>query len=1051
MNKWTTKLATLCAGSALFGSSLPASAQTATTNNWNVLGGGSQAWQTAGNWSPVTVPNSALSVANLSVPLTSNLSVDLGASDVTVAGLNLGGTGAAVTTNVTATTVGTELRLQHDDASLNTGNVWITSGGSAGSTNIIGAPVVSNNERIEFAAAGTRDVTLSGVFGFNGTSASLRNLMPAERKVVLGGGISLVDPLTTLTTSFSLNDSNTSTGTLEISGVISNTGATGSVANMQFNLGHTSANMPISTIILSGANTYNVRTVQNRVNLVLGHNSALGVDSTPGNFSAGGGNYRNGNPSNQFGFNLISTEDERVISVDADLAQFATIKGEHSLEWAGAVINGNSRGWINMLPAGKDFTLSGAQYAVRPADGTQLRANTFDGAGKTLLTGGLHNTGGTNTTPTGTEVGELRKTGSGSLFISGGNNTYTGRTLIDGGNLHFAADADFASTLANAQSSGPIVSTGGAVGVDSGVSANAGFIAKLDPTSTGGLMLAASDSTAALDFTGALANAAGMSVAAPEAGLSYSGAITPANSTYRLGGGSGTLTLAGVNQLTGARGVVAINGGTVVLANNNNYTGATKLQAEYMDSNQLRAAADTATNITNQILVGTTLSVNKLANGGAASSIGTSSNAPANLVIHGSTLKYTGTGDSTDRRFTIGTAGATLESSGTGALSLTNTAAATLDEAENRTGDIDAFNADTRTILTVPDTSDVLVGMPITGLSSIPVGTTVTSIISSTKIRMSLGVPADTIQSGTVTFGGLARTLTLGGSNTANNTLAATIPNGAANVGVTKTGGGKRILSGANAYAGPTDVQAGTLLINGVQTGAGATTVAAGATIGGSGALGGALTASGTVSPGASAGTLSFTGDATFSAGSTLLIELGGTGAGQFDKLVLGGTGVLNAGGTFDVDLISGFNPAAGNTFDVLDFVSSTSSFTLNLPSLAGGLSWDTTNLLTTGVLAVTGGAVNDADFDSDGDVDGGDLLAWQRGLGTSPSATPSQGDADGNGIVNAADLTIWKQQFGPPPAIANLGAVPEPAAAFLAAAALLSMISFQRRGRCRA
>ncbi|MBA3483527.1 MAG: hypothetical protein H0T51_17105, partial [Pirellulales bacterium] len=397
MTKWTTTLPALSIGCAIMGGSLSASAQTATTSNWNVLGGGSQAWQTPGNWSPAGVPNSALSVANLSVPLASNLSVDLGASDVTVAGLNLGGTGAAVTTNVAAATAGTELLLQNSDATLNTGNVWITSGGSVGSTNSISAPVVSNNERIEFAAAGANDATLSSEFRFNGTSVSVRNLMAAERKVVLSGGINLVDPLTTLTTTLSLNDSNVSTGMLEITGVISTTGSTGNVANAQLNLGHTSANVPISTIILSGANTYNIRTVQNRVNLVLNHNSALGVDSTLGNFSAGGANYRNGNPSNQFGFNLISTDDARVISIDADLAQFATVKGDHSLEWAGAVINGNARGWVNILPAGKTLTLSGAQYAVRPADTTQTRINTFDGSGKTLLTGGLHNTGGTST------------------------------------------------------------------------------------------------------------------------------------------------------------------------------------------------------------------------------------------------------------------------------------------------------------------------------------------------------------------------------------------------------------------------------------------------------------------------------------------------------------------------------------------------------------------------------------------------------------------------------------------------------------------------------
>ena len=54
------------------------------------------------------------------------------------------------------------------------------------------------------------------------------------------------------------------------------------------------------------------------------------------------------------------------------------------------------------------------------------------------------------------------------------------------------------------------------------------------------------------------------------------------------------------------------------------------------------------------------------------------------------------------------------------------------------------------------------------------------------------------------------------------------------------------------------------------------------------------------------------------------------------------------------------------------------------------------------------------ADFDTDGDVDGADFLAWQRGFGTqAPNATPADGDADNDQDVDAADLGIWQGQFG--------------------------------------
>jgi hypothetical protein len=75
---------------------------------------------------------------------------------------------------------------------------------------------------------------------------------------------------------------------------------------------------------------------------------------------------------------------------------------------------------------------------------------------------------------------------------------------------------------------------------------------------------------------------------------------------------------------------------------------------------------------------------------------------------------------------------------------------------------------------------------------------------------------------------------------------------------------------------------------------------------------------------------------------------------------------------------------------------------------------------------------VADADFDDDGDVDGNDLLAWQRGLG--PGATHAEGDANGDGVANAVDLAVWRYQAGWTEAVVVAGAaVPEPAGVLLA------------------
>jgi fibronectin-binding autotransporter adhesin len=96
-------------------------------------------------------------------------------------------------------------------------------------------------------------------------------------------------------------------------------------------------------------------------------------------------------------------------------------------------------------------------------------------------------------------------------------------------------------------------------------------------------------------------------------------------------------------------------------------------------------------------------------------------------------------------------------------------------------------------------------------------------------------------------------------------------------------------------------------------------------------------------------------GDLTLNAGSTLSIDIGTPAAS--DLLTL--TGNLIAGGTLEVLLNETVaDPIAGDVFDILDFAGASGAFnTLALPTLTAGLAWDTSNLLTTGQLAVVAGA----------------------------------------------------------------------------------------------
>src|SRR5205814_7441760 len=77
--------------------------------------------------------------------------------------------------------------------------------------------------------------------------------------------------------------------------------------------------------------------------------------------------------------------------------------------------------------------------------------------------------------------------------------------------------------------------------------------------------------------------------------------------------------------------------GTTTLAAGNTYQGATDV-------------------------LGGTLSISSLANGGTPSGIGQSSNSATNLVLNGGTLHYNGSSASTDRLYSIGTSGGTITS-----------------------------------------------------------------------------------------------------------------------------------------------------------------------------------------------------------------------------------------------------------------------------------------------------------------------------------------------------------------------------------------------------
>ncbi len=111
-------------------------------------------------------------------------------------------------------------------------------------------------------------------------------------------------------------------------------------------------------------------------------------------------------------------------------------------------------------------------------------------------------------------------------------------------------------------------------------------------------------------------------------------------------------------------------------------------------------------------------------------------------------------------------------------------------------------------------------------------------------------------------------------------------------------------------------------------------------------------------SPGNSPAAVTLGADIVFGSANTLTLELGGLTAGsEYDQLILGASGSLALDGGLVLDLIDGFNPHFGDTFQLLDFdpgqVSGAFDEITIADTLPGGLSFDTTALSTTGQITV--------------------------------------------------------------------------------------------------
>ncbi len=409
---------------------------------------------------------------------------------------------------------------------------------------------------------------------------------------------------------------------------------------------------------------------------------------------------------------------------------------------------------------------------------------------------------------TGTNNNNLALTmsGSGTLTLTGAN-TYSDGTTVNAGTLTVS-------------------------GVGATLGATTGTLAVNNPNTSAGTATVLNLSTTAATTSGSLSG----TIATPSSGtntatINNGGQLFTVNQTAD-GAYAGVITGAGGFTLGSGSG--SIN--TLTLSGINTYTGATTIS-------------------------GGILSTGSLGNGGAASGIGQSSNAAANLILNGGTLQYANSSSatSTDRLFTLTNLGGTLDASGTNTITFAGNGvgpsnAIAYSGSGARTLTLTGMNAGMNTL--APILADGTGGKTaltksgsgtwvVTGAntysgattssggtlkagstqafginSAVTLGTANSTYLDITGFSNSIGsLTGGASNGGNVILGGA--TLTVGSDNTSPAAYAGRIVDGSGSLGtggLTKIGNGTLTLSGANIYTGVTNLNGGILNVGKAET-----------------------------------------------------------------------------------------------------------------------------------------------------------------------------------------------------------------------------------------
>jgi autotransporter-associated beta strand protein len=405
----------------------------------------------------------------------------------------------------------------------------------------------------------------------------------------------------------------------------------------------------------------------------------------------------------------------------------------------------------------------------------------------------------------------------------------------------------------------------------------------------------------------------------------YPGSVTFANGTLNYtvtGGGTG---------ISGATSLVKTNGGSLTLSGTHSYTGGT-----FVNGGNLVFSVGSAIPATGTVTLNNTGAVTV-----------TTANSLPNVMVNG-TNTITGYGNS-------GTGIATLNDAGTLTLAISGGS-----KVFDLTGTMTGSGI---LVLGSPAMTLRFNGTAGDGNAIFNLGTG-NNFASVRNAPFAIALGGLTGGSSTVLEGASsaasAVTFTIGGANTSTE-FDGVIANGsyAGNpaVSVIKTGVGALILTGANnTYSGGTTINGGVLLANnttGSATGSGAVTVANGGTLGGTGAISGAVTvkSGGTLVPGNPLGTLTISNNLTLATGSTTMVQVQHSPLTN-DSVLTSGT--LSEGGTLVVSNAGVAAFATGDHFKLFSAAGFSGAFAgFVLPTLNAGLVWNTNTLNLSGTLSV--------------------------------------------------------------------------------------------------